>query len=531
MSQVHELATNANGAVKNALEARNHLFTKGWVAPGETIALETLARVLFATIVNTQKMPQAASTNIAAVAHLLTERLETGIMEDMANHISIHIKDTLDSLTSDMHVKLGQHIQTANETAQSQIALTEKLIQAQEKLEETTQKAITSTKSYSQVAASAPTMLAPTPAPPISLDRVRLLNREEIKKRQVLIDFNRTQELQLENMTETVLARKANDAIKTAWAIIPDPKPEIPKIKAAILMRNGGLLLELNSNEAAEWLRNGTNRENFLNNIGSGACIKDRTYQVIVSFVPTSFKPDDADSLRAYETINDLQPDTVLKAEWIKPVTERREGQRVATARFYHKDAKSANVILSKGAFILGRKVLPKKPRKEPIRCLKCQLFGHEGRHCTSPNARCAKCARTHDTDQCLTPPRTFFCCNCEGRHASYDRDCPTFLEKCAQQDERCPENNLAFYPTDESWTWVTVNSYANHDTQPREQTEWHSKNQYANRVDIWHEVQHRRRANSWRRNTGEQRLSGANATPIGHLPPTGQQPHPDLSQ
>ena len=89
---------------------------------------------------------------------------------------------------------------------------------------------------------------------------------------------------------------------------------------------------------------------------------KGPNYQVIVSFVPTAFKPDDESSLRDFKMANGLQPDTLLKAEWIKPVKDRREGQRVATARLYHKDAKSANVILSKGALMLGRKVLPKKP-------------------------------------------------------------------------------------------------------------------------------------------------------------------------
>ena len=172
ITQIHATAHTINGAVKNALEARNHLFSKGWMAPGEKVAIETLARVLFAMIIDGPKLSAAASTNILSVAHLLTKTLEEGILENMANNISFHIKDTLDLLTSDLHVRLDQHIQAANETAQSQKELTNNLIQAQKHLDETTQKAISTTKTYSQAAAVMPTMTAPTrtPPPPVSLD-------------------------------------------------------------------------------------------------------------------------------------------------------------------------------------------------------------------------------------------------------------------------------------------------------------------------------------------------------------------------
>ena len=131
------------------------------MSPGKTIAIETLARVLFAIIVDGPKIPQAASTNILAVAHLLNEKLENGIMENMANNISLHIKDTLNSLTSDLHVKLDH-----SETAQTQKELTENLIQAQKHLDKTTQKAISTTKTYSQAAATIPTTTAPIQTPP-----------------------------------------------------------------------------------------------------------------------------------------------------------------------------------------------------------------------------------------------------------------------------------------------------------------------------------------------------------------------------
>ena len=56
------------------------------------------------------------------------------------------------------------------------------------------------------------------------------------------------------------------------------------------------MLLELNTDEAALWLKSNATINRFLENLGSGACIKNRTYQVIVQFVPVSFDPTDANT-------------------------------------------------------------------------------------------------------------------------------------------------------------------------------------------------------------------------------------------
>ena len=500
---VHKTMQSIAGAVKNAKEARSHLFTKGWIATGEKASLEVLARVLFATVAES-KLPPAASTVITSVAYLLTSRLEEGILEEMADKISLHIKDTLDSITSDLHVKLDQHVQAVNETAQSQAVLTDKLLQAQEKLDETTQKTLTGVKSYSQaVAAGAqtgPTLLPP----PMSLSQVRLRNREEIKKRQVLIEFDNTRDRHLDNLNEVTLARKATDAMRTAWVIAPEPKPDAPKVKAAVFLRGGGLLLELDRAESADWLHAEANRKAFLDNIGTGANIKDRTYQVIIQFVPVTFETEDNASIRLYESVNGLEENSVLKVEWIKPVQDRKPLQQVATARFYHKDAKSANIILSRGAYVQGKKTIPKKPKREPIRCLKCQQFGHEHRSCTAATARCARCACAHETEECEVPKRAFECVNCGCNHPSYDRFCQSFLDKCTQLDTRCPENKLAFYPTDEPWSWATV------DQVPEPEQHDDSQN------PPWF-------------NQRPHYLTAANSVPLGRAHHQSQQPNPQL--
>ena len=505
-AEVFALANAVNPAVKNATEATTYLANKGWTAPGEIPSLEVLSRVLFAAVIHS-KLTTPISSTIAAVAYLLTEKQTIGIMENLVDNISLHIKDTLDSITTDMHVKLDQHIQAVNDTTQKQTDLTDKLLKAQEKMEETTRQAITTTKTYSQAAAAAPAH-APQPAPPMSISQIRMRNREEIKWRQVLIEFDRNQDLQLENMSDTVLARKAKDAINTVWVISPKPGMDVPAVKAAVLLRNGGLLLEMNKAEDAKWLREETNRKKILDNIGTGASIKDRTYQVIVQFIPIQFDPQNEESLRHVESSNGLKPKTIMKAEWVKPVKDRREGQKVATARIYLKDANTANTILSTNVYIRDKKVIPKKPRKEPIRCLKCQMFGHKRRHCTVTEARCARCARRHETEECITLQRDFKCSNCGGQHPSYNRDCPAFEDKCEQLNERCPENRLAFYPTNEPWLWANADTRLNIN-----QDDQHQRDHDENRPE--------------HRTTPPARLTGTNGTPLGPQRTNEAQPHP----
>ena len=325
ISQVHTIAGSINTAVKNVMEAKSFLASKGWMAPGESASMDVLAKVLFAAMVHSAKLSPSMSTTIASVAYLLTAKQEEGLLEKLTDTISLHIKDTLDSITSDMHVKLDQHIQQIAETAQAQTTLTEKLTKAQEQMDKTAQKVITTTRTYSQVAATTPTH-TPTPTPPPLINQIHLRNREEIKKRQVLIEFNNV-DLQLENMSNTVLGRKAKDVIATAWAIAPEPKPTLPGVKAVVLLHNGGLLLEMDSTEVAEWLCDDANRTSVLNNTGSGVSIENQTYQVVIQFIPVTFETNDDLSLRNFKTINGIEARSTLKVEWIKPVKDRRENQ------------------------------------------------------------------------------------------------------------------------------------------------------------------------------------------------------------
>ncbi|KAG1658849.1 RNA-directed DNA polymerase from mobile element jockey [Nymphon striatum] len=63
-----------------------------------------------------------------------------------------------------------------------------------------------------------------------------------------------------------------------------------------------------------------------------------------------------------------------------------------------------------------------------PLRCYKCQKFGHHQTSCKH-EAVCGRCGEANHTDDgCEKTP---CCVNCKGKHPSYSRECPNFtLEK-----------------------------------------------------------------------------------------------------
>jgi len=99
LEQTHATVVAITGSVKNAQDANIYLQTKGWIIAGEAISLETLARTLFATVLE-QKLPPRAANAITAVAFLLTEQLEESVTQEAANSLVKHIRETISSLTT-----------------------------------------------------------------------------------------------------------------------------------------------------------------------------------------------------------------------------------------------------------------------------------------------------------------------------------------------------------------------------------------------------------------------------------------------
>ena len=78
----------------------------------------------------------------------------------------------------------------------------------------------------------------------------------------------------------------------------------------------------------------------------------------------------------------------------------------------------------------------------EPLRCFKCQRYGHHKNQCTL-DFKCAVCSGRHDTQVCLNKHKDGAetharCPNCGGKHHAWYNRCPTRLSKIHQN---IPEN------------------------------------------------------------------------------------------
>ena len=62
-----------------------------------------------------------------------------------------------------------------------------------------------------------------------------------------------------------------------------------------------------------------------------------------------------------------------------------------------------------------------------PIRCFKCQRYGHIAKNCRSV-VRCGKCGQNHDIKECSAEKQEK-CCNCQGDHKASSRDCAFYKE------------------------------------------------------------------------------------------------------
>lgn len=175
-------------------------------------------------------------------------------------------------------------------------------------------------------------------------------------------------------------------------------------------------------------------------------------------FLPINSSLDDPQWLRTVELENKLRTGSLASARWIKQKARRHQKQKVAHAIFTFSEPSATNYLLHDGLYICKEKLHPRKEKKDPLRCVRCQGWGHLARDCKAIHDTCAQCGHAHRTDACNDNTGKRYCVSCKTNgHSSNDPKCPTYLHKCAELDAKHPENAMPFFPTDEPWTQVSL--------------------------------------------------------------------------
>lgn len=291
-----------------------------------------------------------------------------------------------------------------------------------------------------------------------------IMAREEIRSRQVMVDGLANPQDGSQELSIQALLQKAQLALDNMEGKMGEPH-KIAFV-AAKRIRNGGVLFELTSTAAAQWLQIPDNLKAFSRGLGSTAEIKKRTFSVIAEFVPVAFQADKQSSWSEVETRNNLDMDEIAQGRWIKPVGKRYQGQRFAHLIINCSSPETANTAIRKGLIIAGKRVNVRKLISEPRRCLKCQRFDnpHLARDCRQTHERCGTCGNTeHKTAECkIDDPRDHHCVNCERKgHASWSRECPEFKARRERLLANTPDSSYIFYPTSDPKTWEQRNDTA----------------------------------------------------------------------
>lgn len=510
----------SSGPVRNAAEAKAYLEQRALVAVNDNFTADTLANVLFSAS-HEGKLPEHTVSVMKAVGFLIVEKMNVAISEDLAVAVTEKLLEATQSVTKEIERDREFLKSASSEQAKYTQQIAEaaaSLNTATQKLDTTTQTLATSTKdiqpaiaaitsadshiksladsaktlvkvaeeiksvaatpatsqstntqpSYANIAAN--NSQSSTGAPPTAYNPEqpeyiqRITNRLLISVKQAYISFDPADAKAPKDRGGPAayqLRTQLNAYMKeldTATDQITDTTGFA--IRALQFSDRNAILLEFESVESAKKFRTYC-VEHFLltARICPSAKLQPRTYRVVMKFVPCdgNFDPSDRDHLRHIEEDLNLASNSIITASWIKKPENRAPNQKTANVKVVCSSAETANKLLMERIFISNSRVVVNKDLQEPIRCNKCQEYGHIRENCPNPE-RCATCAREHPTPTCPNPNDPHcVSCGTTSKHASSDRGkCSQYIKHAASLDSRLPENSMPYFPIlNQPWTFV----------------------------------------------------------------------------
>lgn len=468
--------------VQDAESGRHFLQEKGFIEADEPMTPEKLSKALV-TASQYKGLAAVPRSVLTAAAYIIREMVFSAQADEIVSKVTTSLQNSVISAISPQIAKVL-------EASEKLTLLDVKLLETQNKIEESAKIALAS---HQTNASSAPNLLLEadlatiktavtdlkdlvtstgslTP-PAHSPYRDAVLSQQKPtatanqaaesarasaarKERQLLIDIaldHPAVSNHLFSRLELIsLFQKALTSIKEGDA------PDL-QLRSLLVLRNGGILLEFPSKQAVKWLKENDRLQKLADATGGKLTFKDRSYNIVVPFVPTSTLIEESEILRSIEVENELPTGSIGVARWIKPPRHREAGQRVAHALFRLTTPEAANKLINKGMYINLERFRPTKDKKEPLRCLKCQLWGHMAKDCKETRDTCGTCAKNHRTNTCPSY-KTVYCVSCSSEHhASWSRTCPEFQRRSRTLDESTPENLMPYFPTDEPWTQANL--------------------------------------------------------------------------
>ena len=146
------------------------------------------------------------------------------------------------------------------------------------------------------------------------------------------------------------------------------PVPPSRAVRNVSLFNSPSVLLEFNTAE----LKSMFDQTCLPNSAPKPTYVRPRTYTIILHFVPCSglFDPSLEAHLREVEVENDLPVNSIVSTSWCKRPEKRSPNQ------------KAANMFITGRIRVDDHLVTVHKNIRLPIRCIKCQEYGHTRDSC-----------------------------------------------------------------------------------------------------------------------------------------------------
>ena len=217
------------------------------------------------------------------------------------------------------------------------------------------------------------------------------------------------------------------------------------------------ILLEFDSAESKVRLVDMVNKDtHLLNEINPKVHIQRWTYVVIFRFVLCTgiFDPSIDDHLCDLEKENDLPANSIAAASRCKHPDRRLPSQTTTTLKVACVNPDVANQLFTGCICIDNHLINVHKDIWIPVRCIKCQGYGHTQDVCIGI-MRCANCtSEFHRVDVCDKQ----LSCVLQARFPapSTSPACLVFMQKCDVLDMCFPKNSMPYFPSNDSWTWAS---------------------------------------------------------------------------
>jgi hypothetical protein len=135
---------------------------------------------------------------------------------------------------------------------------------------------------------------------------------------------------------------------------------------------------------------------------------------------------------------SNMRPDLpvkVMKVHWLSRPSEKAAGSMA----IYLDSREVAQQVIREGIFLIGANATYPAPfvsQERPVRCYRCNQYGHKQSKCSAEHPGCGKCAGIHETMNCPgTAPDK--CVTCKGAHKVVDLSCEAWRREKEKVERR----------------------------------------------------------------------------------------------